>query len=92
MDGFNSGFEISFSLVAVKGFTRLSCDPNPKTFGLGVSPLVAAVSLSRGNPLGVEVIRTLLEHRADPNKVNRQKILAIFSGRFWCLVGNVNPT
>ena len=53
---------------------------------------MAAVSLSRGNPLGVEVIRTLLEHRADPNKVNRQKILAIFSGRFWCLVGNVNPT
>eukprot|EP00434_Breviolum_minutum_P024972 symbB.v1.2.022058.t1/scaffold1941.1/size95522/4 len=51
---------------------RLSCDPNPKTFGLGVSPLVAAVSLSRGNPLGVEVIRTLLEHRADPNKACRQ--------------------
>eukprot|EP00438_Fugacium_kawagutii_P019775 Skav203665 [mRNA] locus=scaffold2755:119645:122234:- [translate_table: standard] len=60
------------NLETVSALLRLRCDPNPPLVGLGILPLMSAVGMSRGNHRSVEIVRLLLENRADPNAVSRQ--------------------
>ena len=48
------------NLETVYKLLALRCDPNPPLVGLGVTPLLSAVALSRGNPKGLETVRALL--------------------------------
>eukprot|EP00438_Fugacium_kawagutii_P019774 Skav203664 [mRNA] locus=scaffold2755:109678:111372:- [translate_table: standard] len=65
------------NIETVSALLRLRCDPNPPMVGLGIQPLISAVALSRGNPRCVEIVRLLLENRADPSIASRQ------SGYMW---------
>ncbi|CAJ1422608.1 unnamed protein product [Effrenium voratum] len=70
------------NLETVYKLLALRCDPNPPLVGLGVTPLLSAVALSRGNPKGLETVRALLKARANPNLASRQ------TGTLWLtLVG-----
>ena len=50
----------------------LRCSVNPELKGAGVTPLLAVVTLNRGCKDSVEVVRLLLEARAEPNTQSRQ--------------------
>eukprot|EP00438_Fugacium_kawagutii_P021247 Skav207768 [mRNA] locus=scaffold2087:129268:130623:- [translate_table: standard] len=65
------------NLETVMALLQLRCDPNPPLRGLGVTPLLSAVSLARGNPGGVDIVKSLLESAANPNVSARQ------SGFMW---------
>ncbi|CAJ1330874.1 unnamed protein product, partial [Effrenium voratum] len=68
------------NLETVSKLLALRCDPNPPLVGLGVTPLMSAVTLSRGNRKGLEMVRTLLKARANPNLASRQ------TGTLWLTV------
>ncbi|CAK9015369.1 unnamed protein product [Durusdinium trenchii] len=59
------------NLETVSALLQHRCDPDPPLCGLGVTPLMSAVLLARGNCRGVEIVRTLLEARANPNVAAR---------------------
>ena len=61
------------NMPTLSALLKLRCDVNPPMCGLGIAPLMSAVALSRGNPCGVEIVRALLEHRANPNVASRQQ-------------------
>eukprot|EP00435_Cladocopium_sp_Y103_P059907 s1461_g21.t1 len=65
------------NLETLQKLLELRCDPNPPMQGLGITPLLSAVALSRGNSHSVEMVRSLLEARANPNVASRQ------SGSIW---------
>ena len=60
------------NLETLQKLLELRCDPNPPLQGLGITPLLSAVALSRGNPKCVEIVRSLLKARANPNVASRR--------------------
>ena len=64
------------NLETLQKLLELRCDPNPPLQGLGITPLLSAVALSRGNPKSVEIVRSLLEARANPNVASRHWVNA----------------
>lgn len=61
------------SVDTVKAMLELRCSVNPELKGAGVSPLLAVVTLNRGCKDAVQVVRLLLEARADPNTASWQE-------------------
>ena len=56
----------------VKAMLELRCSVNPELKGLGVTPLLSAVTLNRGCKDSAEIVGLLLAARAEPNTVSVQ--------------------
>ena len=51
----------------IAALLKARCDPNPRLYGIGCSPLQQTILFSRGNRSALQIVRLLLENRADAN-------------------------